>query len=187
MKTCFLTKLVAFAIALSAISPVYSATARRTSNCQMKICFRTPQYFLTNFQRLRFFPRDILINGVNFNHPVEVNTNPRQIVFALRGNAYGSSLSPLLQFNQQYVATQLGLALRPLVTVYSSSETSLSCYGLNFDPVTLNNGVNVSPDSTSGALFTQCDIVAIAPTSAARDADMAALARILTLLNNTCY
>ncbi len=149
--------------------------------CSSTICFYSPQFLAFNLRRLRFFDRDILISGVNFNHPVDVTTSQGKVLFALQGKGY----SPQQLFNQHYVAAQLSLALMPLPGVISALPSSLSCYGLSFEPVTLSNGVTISPDSSLGALLTQCDLAALKPPSMERDADMVALANILSLLN-TC-
>ncbi len=149
--------------------------------CSSAICFYSPQFLAFNLRRLRFFDRDILISGVNLNHPVDVIASQGVIAFALQSKGY----SPQQLFNQHYVAAQLSLALVPLPGVISVLPSSLSCYGLNFEPVTLSNGITLSPDSSLGALFTQCDLAALKPPSMERDTDMRVLANILSLLN-TC-
>ncbi|MBL8189447.1 MAG: hypothetical protein JNK38_15665 [Acidobacteria bacterium] len=143
---------------------------------------RSTQYFSANFKRLKFWPRDILISGVNLNHPVEV-TNSNAILSALRN----PSSAPLAEFNRQYVTAQLSMAMMPLTAVYSSVKSSISCYGVDFQPVKLSTGVTITPDSTTEALFSQCDVVAILPPdSEERAQDMHALAQILAKLNGTC-
>lgn len=150
--------------------------------CGQRICLRSSSYFVVNYRRLRFFPRDILISGVNLNHPVEV-TSATTILAALRN----PSSSSLAEFNRHYVTAQLSLALTPLTSVYSGVKSSIGCYGVDFLPVKLSTGVTISPASSLETLFSQCDVVAILPPdSEERNQDMQALAQILAKLNGTC-
>jgi hypothetical protein len=158
-----------------------SAPAAPALECGMRFCFKTPQYYSANYNRLNFHGRDIFISGVNFNHPVDSTSAPMQILFAIRTRG----TSPLQLFNQHYVAAQLTMALFPLPTVYSAFSSNLGCYNLNFDPMKLSNGVTLSPEMTLGEFFTQCDLAGIAQYSDERDADMTAIVSILTQLN-TC-
>ena len=172
------------AISVGAPFAAEAVTAPAAQGCQGTLCFRPPLYFLTYYKRLRFWPRDILISGVNFNHPVDCVANPRPIQFALRGNPLSNS--PLTQFNQQYVAAQLAGALVPLTSVTNAAHSALSCYKLDFEPVLLSDGTLITPASTLAELFTACDVAAIQPPSEQRDADMQALAELLEMLNSTC-
>ena len=150
--------------------------------CGARVCLRATSYFVVNYKRLRFFPRDILISGVNLNHPVEV-TNSSTLLAALRN----PSSAPLAEFNRQYVTSQLSLALIPLPSVISGVKSSIACYGVDFEPVKLSTGAVITPDTSIEALFSQCDVVAInPPTSEERDADMMVLSQILAMLNGTC-
>ncbi|MEK7833797.1 MAG: hypothetical protein AAB401_22105 [Acidobacteriota bacterium] len=149
--------------------------------CGPRICLRGTSYFVVNYKRIRFFPRDILISGVNLNHPVEV-TSAHTILLALRN----SSNSPLAEFNRNYVTSQLSMAMMPLMSVYSAVKSSIGCYGLDFLPVKLSTGATLTPESSLEELFTQCDVVAINPVSEERDADMQSLVGILARLNGTC-
>lgn len=158
-----------------------SAPAAHSLECGIQLCFKTPQYYAANYNRLNFHGKDIFISGVNLNHPVDSTSAPMQVLFALRTRG----TSPLQLFNQNYVATQLSLALFPLMTVYSAFSTNLSCYNLNFDPVKLSNGVTLTPEMTLGEFFTQCDLAGLSPYSAERDTDMTAIVSILSRLN-TC-
>lgn len=150
--------------------------------CGGRVCLRATSYFVVNYKRIRFFPRDILISGVNLNHPVEV-TSSNTILLALRNPSSAS----LAEFNRQYVTSQLSMAMIPLPSVYSMVKSSLGCYGIEFEPFKLTNEVEITPETSLEALFTQCDLTAIDPPgSEKRDADMQALARILAKLNGTC-
>jgi hypothetical protein len=181
-----LTQVVLLSVLVAASVGDVPALALSAPECSLRLCYRPPQYYLQNYKRLRFFPRDIFISGVNLNHPVDCVSSPGPILFALRGNSMGAEAPPLVQFNQHYVAAQLTHALVPLFTVISASKSSLSCFGLTFDPVKLNSGNVITPDTPLGALFTQCDVTGIEAISEARDADLLALARILARLNNSC-
>ena len=155
--------------------------AAPTMECGIRFCFKTPQYYAFNYSRLNFHGRDILISGVNLNHPVDSTASPTQVLFALRTRG----TAPQQLFNQQYVAAQLTLAQVPLPTVFGAQNTELSCYNLTFDPIELSTGATLSPEMTLGEFFTQCDVTGIAPYSEERDADMRAIVSILSRLN-TC-
>jgi len=142
------------------------------------ICFRSSTYFLL---RLDFLPSgSILIGGVNLNNPVSVLRNKDQIRLALQGGA-----GPLQKLNQQFVATQLSLAnaggtASPVV--FNTFWSRLSCSGIDFQPVTLSNGVTLSPDSLLDTLVTQATLA----IKQNRTVDMVAIANILALLNQRC-
>jgi hypothetical protein len=178
----------AFLISLAAASNHAPATslAQETPVCSARFCYRSPQYLLVNYKRLRLFPRDILISGVNLNHPVDCLANPRPILFALRASSLGQGIFPQAFFNQQYVAAQLTHAQAPISTGLSAGKTSLSCYGLMFDEVRLSTGAVLTPTSTTQELFSLCDVTGVAGASEERDADMLKLAQILRMLNSTC-
>lgn len=157
-------------------------------NCGARVTYYTPGYFQRNFrtliQRRKFFPKDILVSGINLNHPVDVYDGQDQIAAALR-----LGYAPQQLFNQQYVSTQLGMALRPDYAVRSTFSTTLECYGVDFAPVTLNvkmagQPITLTPQMTSGEFFSACDLVANEVTpSPERDDDMLIVASILSLLN----
>ncbi len=175
------TVLIVLAVSLTRAN-ASSQAPNAENQCGARVCLRATSYFVVNYKRLRFFPRDILISGVNLNHPVEV-TNSSTILAALRN----PSSAALADFNRQYVTSQLSLALIPMPSVISGVKSSIGCYGVDFEPVTLSTGATISTDTTVEALFSQCDVVAInPPTSEERDADMRALAQILAKLNGTC-
>lgn len=162
-------------------APAAGATASKAVECGTQFCFKTPQYYASNYSRLNFHGRDIFISGVNLNHPVDSTASPLQILFALRTRG----TAPLQLFNQHYVAAQLTLAQVPLPTVFGAQNTNLSCYNLVFEPIKLSTGVTLSPEMTLGEFFTQCDVTGIAPASEDRDQDMRAIVSILSRLN-TC-
>ncbi len=174
-------------VAVSASAPMarQSALAEDAPNCSFRFCYRSPQYLLNNYKRLRLFPRDIFISGVNLNHPVDCVSNPGPILFALRANSLNYVFSPLALFNQQYVAAQLTHAQAPFFTGLSAGKSNLICYGLMFEPVKLTTGVEITPATTVQEFFSLCDVTGIAAVSEERDVDMTAIAKILQMLN-TC-
>jgi hypothetical protein len=181
--------LLAFTGLLVLTAPMFRANANVNfqltddePQCGARICLRATSYFIANYKRLKLWPRDILISGVNLNHPVEVS-NSNAILAALRN----PSTAPLAEFNRQYVTAQLSMALMPMTAVYSAVKSSISCYGVDFQPVELNTGATLTPNSSLEALFSQCDVVAILPPdSEERAQDMQVLAQILAMLNGTC-
>ena len=123
----------------------------------------------------------VLIGGANNNQPVSTS-NRTTIALALRGSATGFGLTPLQRLNQEFVAAQLSLnsAGGPGSPVtYNVFWSMLSCYNINFAPVTLSNGAMLSPASMLNELFDQAQL-AIRQN---RTADMAQLALIFDLLN----
>ncbi len=144
------------------------------------ICFRSPQYFLLHLNQL---PKGaVVIAGVNYGQAVSTS-NTLAIQFALQGNATGiGTLTPLQHFNQEFVAAQLNLVSAGgsgSPTVYNALWSLLSCYKINFTPVTLSNNFTLTPNSTLNDLFEQ----AISAVRENRTADMGALATIFDLLN----
>jgi hypothetical protein len=142
--------------------------------CQV-ICLESPQFYSLNLSKA---PRgSIFIGGVNFNGPVST-TDVQDIRRALMGGS-----SALQMLNQQYVATQLSLLAVAGPIGSSGSQgalaSSLRCYGLNFAPVQLSNGVTISRNTTIGDVLTQARS---AITNNNTD-DMSAVAMVLALLN----
>jgi len=187
MKTKFSARTLVWCLLLSLVlvsAPSlasHSAAAPRVE-CGVKLCFKTPQYYAFNYSRINFNGADIFISGVNLNHPVDSRTSPTPILFALRARG----TSPLILFNQHYVAAQLTQAQVPMPTAVGARNTSLDCYGFDFLPVKVSStGAELTPEMTLGEFFTQCDLVGIAPNSDERDQDMVALVQILSQLN-TC-
>ena len=142
------------------------------------ICFRTSTYFLL---RLDYLPGgSILIGGANLNNPVSILKSKDLIRNALQGGA-----GPVQKLNQQYVATQLSLASAGGIgspVVFNTFWSPLKCSGVHFDPVTLSNGVELSPDSLLDTLNTQAQLA----IKQNRTADMLIIAQILSLLNGRC-
>jgi hypothetical protein len=143
------------------------------ANCDA-ICFRSPQYFLLNLDRL---PQGVvLIGGVNHNRPVST-TNLQTIALALRGG-----FSPLQKLNQEFVAAQLNLLNAGgdgSSKVFHAMEGKLSCYGLNFNPITLSDGFEISPNTKLKDLYQQTRFCIFEN----KVEDMPTLTRIFDLLN----
>lgn len=158
-------------------SPLKKTTQQNPvfSSCNT-ICFRSPQSFLLNPPAMP--PGgNVLIGGVNYNSPTD---NPSAIEFALRGGS-----SPLQQLNQQFVAAQLSIVVTVGISspsAISANNSPLTCYALNFPPVTLSNGYTLTPNSTLGSLFEQARLAILEN----RTADMTALANLLKLLSSNC-
>lgn len=154
-------------------------TPTRPTRCST-ICYRSPQYYLLNLNRLP--GGTVVISGVNSNKPVGTY-NKDLIELALRGNVTGvGTLTPQQRFNQEFVATQLSLnaAGGPgSPRNFSALNSELGCNGFSFNPVTLSNGAMLSPSSLLNDLFQQ----AYAAIRENRTADMGAIAVILDQLN----
>lgn len=138
------------------------------------ICYRSPQYFRLNINRLPH--GTVIIGGVNFNRPVST-TDQRAMNMALRGG-----FTPLQQLNQEFVAAQLNVLLAGgdgSPKVFYAMEGQLSCYGLTFEDVTLSNGFVISPTSKLKDLYQQARFCIYD----GRAADQIALAAIFDKLN----
>ncbi len=138
------------------------------------ICFRSPQYFLLNLDRLPH--GTVLVGGMNFNRPIST-TNIRAMEMALRGGS-----TPLQQFNQEFVAAQLNVLNAGgdgSPNVFYAMEGKLRCYNLTFDAVALSNGFTITTDTKLKDLFQQARF----SVWDNRPQDMPALAKIFDLLN----
>ncbi len=142
------------------------------------ICFHNSAYFLL---RLDYLPGgSILIGGVNLNNPVSILRSKDAIRNALDGGP-----TPMDKLNEQFVPLQLSYALSggtASPVVFNTFWSPLRCSGVQFTPVTLSNGVTLSPDSLLDTLVNQT-VLAIKQN---RTADMAPLAAIMKLLNSRC-
>jgi hypothetical protein len=147
------------------------------------ICYRSPQYFKLNIDSL---PRGtVIIGGVNYNRPIST-TDKRKIELALRGG-----FTPLQQLNQEFVAAQLNLLNAGgdgSPRVFYVLEGPLTCYNLNFDPITLSNGFVLSPDSLLKDVYRE----ARQSIFSNNVQDQIAMTKILDLLNgnnpqNICH
>lgn len=143
------------------------------------ICFRSPESYLLRINN--FLPNgSILIGGVNLNNPVSIQRSREQIKIALLGGS-----GAMQQMNKQFVATQMSLAFSggtASPVVFNAFWSPLRCSGIIFAPVTLSNGVTLTPDSLFDTLFMQSQL-AIRQN---RTADLIPLAQILALLNQKC-
>ncbi len=147
------------------------------------ICYRSPQYFRLNINSL---PQGtVLVAGMNNNRPMST-TDRRGMLIALRG---GYTVQQ--QLNQEFVAAQLNLLNAGgdgSPSVFYALTSKLKCYGLDFEPVTLSNGMILTPDTQLKELYQvarQC--IALNASE-----DMPALTRIFDMLNgnnplNSCH
>jgi hypothetical protein len=177
-------------------APVYAQSERTktTAGVQEGICFsacfRSPQYYWFNLERLgdRIDNRgaSVVIGGVNFNQPIGVAENVDLIRHFLKGSAFPGFAppTPMARLNQEFLAAQLSLALAGgdgSPKAHSALNGQLQCHGgmIGFRPAVLSNGVALTPFSTLGELFEQA-LLAIREN---RTADMDALAGLFNLLN----
>jgi hypothetical protein len=173
----------------TAVGTAVSATCSLTISCGGKcdtICFKPPtqcQIFLNKLPS-----GTIVIGGVNFNNPIDIQTNGPAIQRALNPCVTGIScrLTPLQRLNQGYVAAQLSLAAHGGGTnspiALNVLWGRLGCYPklTNFAPVTLSNGVTLTPNSMVKDLFEQ----ARKAIQQNRTADFIPLAQLFELLNS---
>ena len=137
-------------------------------------CFQAPQYYLLNMTRLP--SGSVFIGGVNFNSPVSIQESLPDIRRALQGGR-----SVLQSLNAEFVAAQISV----IQTAGGGQQQagvlngSLRCYGLNFDPIVLDNGYVITVDSTIGELFAQSR----AAITDARSTDQLRLAQTLDQVN----
>src|SRR5262249_38203132 len=105
--------------------------------------------------------------------------------------ALGGGFTALQKLNEEFVAAQLN-ALNAggggSPKVFYAMEGRLSCYGLKFEPVTLSNGFEITPDTKLKDLYQQARFCIFDN----RVADMPALTKIFDLLNgnsplSTCH
>jgi len=145
------------------------------------LCFRAPQFYLLNLNRL---PRGaVVIAELNANRPVSTD-NIAALRRALQGNAIGAGkLTPMQKFNQQFVAAQLSWLQAGgdgSPAVVGASRSQLSCYHLMLPvPVELGNGFSLRPGTTLGNLFEQ----ARSAIHGNRAPDLVALTDIFSQLN----
>jgi hypothetical protein len=142
------------------------------------ICWRTTQFFITN---IRYLPGGtVLISGVNANNPVGIQQSSNAIRTALQGGSSG-----MQRLNKEFVTAQLSLAYSGgggSPVVFNTFWSSLTCSGVAFAPVTLSNGVTLSPNSLLDTLMTQTTLA----IKENRFGDMGALADIWTQVNGRC-
>ncbi|MEO6727080.1 MAG: hypothetical protein ABIP14_17465, partial [Blastocatellia bacterium] len=141
-----------------------------TLSCQT-VCLQSPLYYVNNINRL---PSGyVIIGGVNFNNPVQIQSSLVDVRRALRGGT-----GPMQQLNQQYVALQLSLAANNSV-ISGAINSPIRCYGINFDPVLLDNGFLLTRTTLLRDLLAQARLAIIEN----RTDDMTRLAEVLLLLN----
>ncbi len=143
-----------------------------TLSCQT-VCLQSAQYYVINISRL---PSGyVIIGGTNFNNPVQIQSSLTDVRRALRGGT-----GPMQQLNQQYVALQLSLAANGSV-LSGAVNSPIRCYGINFDPVLLDNGFLLTRTTLIRDLLAQARLAIIEN----RSDDMARLATVMLLLNGT--
>ncbi|MBP6822078.1 MAG: hypothetical protein KA368_11075 [Acidobacteria bacterium] len=142
------------------------------------ICWRSTQHWINNS---RYLPGGtVLISGINANNPVGIQQNLPAVRQALQGGS-----SAMQRINREYVTAQLSLAAAGgsgSPVVFNVFWSALSCSGVSFAPVTLSNGVTLSPSSLLDTLNTQ-SVLAIKEN---RHADMFLLADVWAQVNGRC-
>jgi hypothetical protein len=142
------------------------------------LCYRSAGYWLLNLDKL---PNGtVVIYGLNNNAPISTNKF-RSIQAALQGNAFGAPLNARQRFNREYVAAQLNILHYGgpgAPTVFNTMWANLSCYGIDFAPITLASGV-LTRDSMVKELYMHIT----AAIQSRNDADLAKLTTVLELLN----
>jgi hypothetical protein len=141
--------------------------------CGLTICFRSSGFFLLNCGNHNIPNGVVLIGGVNGGNPVRT-TDPR-VQLALDG-VFG----PL---NREWVAAQLNVLSASGMgapNVVTAMQSSLRCYGLDFDPVTVGGTQQFTPETTLFTLFNYLNS-AIKSGVSARDACV--LTKLLNNLN----
>lgn len=158
---------------LPPVPPVPNPADGEGGDCNA-ICYRSPQYFKLNIDRLPH--GTVLAAGMNGNHPFSTS-NKRMMGLALAGG-----FTPTQKFNQEFVTAQLNAILAGgdgSPRYFYAMEGKLSCYNLKFDEVTLSSGVTLSPDSQLKELYQQAKLC-IAANSVA---DQIELTKIFDQLN----
>nr|MDQ3014140.1 hypothetical protein [Acidobacteriota bacterium] len=135
-----------------------------TLSCQT-VCLQSPLYYVININRLP--SGNVIIGGVNFNNPVQIQSSLVDVRRALRGGT-----GPMQQLNQQYVALQLSLA---------AINSPIRCYGINFDPVLLDNGFLLTRTTLLSDLLAQARLAIIEN----RSDDMTRIAEVMLLMNGS--
>ncbi|MEK7832209.1 MAG: SdrD B-like domain-containing protein [Acidobacteriota bacterium] len=142
------------------------------------ICWRSTQHWLSNY---RYLPGGtVLISGINANNPVGIQQSLPAVRLALQGGS-----SAMQRINKEYVTAQISLAAAGgsgSPVVFNVFWSALSCSGVSFAPVTLSNGVTLSPSSLLDTLNTQ-SVLAIKQN---RHADMFLLADVWAQVNGRC-
>jgi uncharacterized repeat protein (TIGR01451 family) len=142
-------------------------------DCRQTICFRSAAYFSLNFGTTAIPNGSVLIAGVNLNNPI--STTDARVKQALN-EVYGT-------FNREYVAVQLNvLAASGLgaANVATALASQLSCYGLQFNTVTLTTGPTLSTSSPlSDLIFNANNVV----KGIGSDGDICIITRLFIALN----
>jgi hypothetical protein len=135
------------------------------------ICLKSANYYSRNSNRL---PNGlVMIGNYNANAPVQIQTNLPKVKDTLEGGE-----SSLQQLNKEFVAIQISLILSGSSSV-GGLQSSPSCYGVQFTPVLLSNGITLTANSTTNDILGQVR----ASFYEQRTADFAPLAAILALMN----
>lgn len=140
-------------------------------NCQTT-CLQSANYYVININRL---PQGyVIIPGVNFNNPVQIQSNLTDVRRVLRGGN-----DPMQLLGKEYLAIQISLAAVNSSFLSGVVNSSIRCYGVNFAPVQLDNGITLTRITVLRDLMAQARLAILEN----RTDDMVRIAGILALLN----
>ncbi|NOT61413.1 MAG: HYR domain-containing protein, partial [Acidobacteria bacterium] len=155
----------------------FTVTVELQAKCDT-LCYRSAGYWLLNLDKLP--GGTVVIYGVNNNSGISTDKF-RSIQSALQGNPFGGPLNARQRFNREYVAAQLNILHYGgpgAPTVFNTMWANLSCYGIDFAPITLASGV-LTRDSMVKELYMHITLA----IQSRNDADLAKLTTVLELLN----
>ncbi len=139
-------------------------------SCQTT-CMQSANYYVININRL---PQGyVIIPGVNFNNPVNIQSSLTDVRRVLRGGT-----EPMQVLGREYLATQISLAAVNTGILTGVMNSPILCYGVNFAPITVN-GLTVSRTTLLRDLLVQTRLAIIEN----RTDDMVKLAGVLAMIN----
>ncbi|MGE0882993.1 MAG: pre-peptidase C-terminal domain-containing protein [Blastocatellales bacterium] len=140
-------------------------------NCQTT-CLQSANYYVININRL---PQGyVIIPGVNFNNPVQIQSNLTDVRRVLRGGN-----DPMQLLGKEYLAIQISLAAVNSSFLSGVVNSSIRCYGVSFAPVQLDNGITLTRITVLRDVMAQARLAILEN----RTDDMVRIAGILALLN----
>lgn len=142
------------------------------------MCFRTPEYYQLKLNSVK--PGTVFYGQGTLLVPVSIERNKDLILNLLQTRGTVQQ-----EFNRQFLALQLsfrfyGGAASPVVI--NVLWSSFRCSGVTFQPVTLSNGVVITPDSVINVLYQET----FTAVTQGRIDDQLKLAQIMALLNDRC-
>jgi hypothetical protein len=115
------------------------------------VCWRSSLYLLNNTNS---WPGgSVLAAGYNNNNPIAIQNNTNTIRLILQGG-----MSAAQRLNREFVTAQMSMNMAggpSSPVVFNTFWSPLRCSGVSFDPITLSNGVTLSPESLLDTLMNQ--------------------------------